>query len=99
MQIIHQVEAIRNRLIYELLDESNLVRFAKEHFHATNLSQLTKSLIEQEFRSLLVSHLDLDHYSNLIRQIEKDPEAVDGLEKSPLFAIEIANSLNKYFYK
>lgn len=99
IQIIHRIHAERNEQIRDLLINPNLKIFVKEHFKSDDIPEPISKLIEQELRSLMISHLDLDHYSGLITQIDKNPNTIDTLAESKLFKLELLGLLKKYFLR
>jgi len=96
-QSIDNVRSLRNDLIKQFLDEKHLELFFAEKY-SKPLSKVKIEFIKKELRELLISPVDLVHYSSLITEMRKLSSPHHIKRDHELFYSELETIFKKYCY-
>ena len=91
--IIELVRDQRNELINKLLFADSLKPFLKETFGVTEISQIKQEFIKRALKDLILSPVDLSHYSQIILEIKKSGSFVISSNNERLFYRDVVNSI------
>lgn len=93
-QIITNVQNQRNAFIAELLKESNLTEFIKDHYEVFQVSSVRKEFMLRDLVELKNTPLDLVHYASLIKYLKESGRVIMGDNR--LFIEELRKVFRKY---
>jgi hypothetical protein len=96
-RIIDLVREIRNGLIKDFMDESNLKSYFTEQYNK-ELSQIKLEFLKRDLKELMQSPVDLAHYSLLIKQMQELNTASITSANHELFYKELERIFKKYNY-
>lgn len=96
-KIIDLIRNLRNDLIKEFLQDESLDRYLEKTYDK-KISPVKKEFLKRDLKELLISPVDLVHYSRLITHIKDTGAASLSLENSDLFYKDVAKILQKYLY-
>ncbi|HEY8936406.1 MAG TPA: hypothetical protein VIM65_14340 [Cyclobacteriaceae bacterium] len=93
--IINLIGGVRKHLIEEFLHDDQLSTYYKEQFKK-EITDIKKKFLKQELTELLVTPLDLVHYSKLIKEIKETNKTSIVKQNSSIFYQELLTVFNKY---
>ncbi|HTH55927.1 MAG TPA: hypothetical protein VL728_07755 [Cyclobacteriaceae bacterium] len=97
-EIIKCIQQTRDRLIDDLLNEPLMMDFVLEHFNTVAMTQVKLDYIKRGLIELKGSHLDLAHYSPLIKQMKETQTTLVNANHR-LFLMQLKAEFKKYgFY-
>ena len=94
---INLIRKLRNELIIHFLEEENLHVYFKKHFKSL-LNAIRIGFIKQELQDLLVSPIDLVHYSTLLMEMKQIGTASLTIKNEDLFYEELDVIFRKYVH-
>jgi hypothetical protein len=94
-RIIDLIRTVRNDLIKDFLNDDFLNKYYTQ-LHSKILSNVKREFLKRDLKELLISPVDLVHYSKLINQIRETGTASLAHKNADLFYREIETILNKY---
>jgi hypothetical protein len=92
------VRGLRNDLIKDFLDERNLIAYFSERFNKHELTAVKIEFLKKDFKEMLISPVDIDHYKELIDQINETSSAAITEKYEDLFLKDVEKVLKKYNY-
>src|SRR5688572_15996012 len=92
---IDLIRELRNELIRHFLDEKNLLAYFKKHFKY-KLTAIRIEFIKKELQDLLLSPVDLVHYSTLLMEMKHAGTASLTSKNEDLFYEELEEIFKKY---
>jgi hypothetical protein len=92
------VRNLRNDLIKDFLDERNLIRYFSERFNIHELTPVKIEFLKKDLKQMLISPVDIEHYKELIRQINETTSASITEKHEELFMKDVEKILKKYNY-
>jgi hypothetical protein len=96
-KVVDLIRQLRNQLVKDFLIEDNVrTYFQKEYQRA--LSDIKLEFLKRDLKELLISPVDLSHYSSLIKQIRESNSASLAEGNQELFYKEIERIFKKYNY-
>jgi hypothetical protein len=96
-KVVDLIRQLRNQLVKDFLIEDNVrTYFQKEYQRA--LSDIKLEFLKRDLKELLISPVDLSHYSSLIKQIRESNSASLAEGNQDLFYKEIERIFKKYNY-
>jgi hypothetical protein len=98
-RIIDLIRKLRNDLIKDFLDERHLKEYVDQQFRVRDLSPVKVEFIKKDLKELMISPVNLNHYSPLINQIRLTDSAALTESNEPLFFKEIEGILKRYLYQ
>jgi hypothetical protein len=96
-RIIDLVREVRNGLIRDFLQDENLTSYFKEQYNK-ELSQIKLEFLKRDLKELMLSPMDLPHYSLLIKQVQEQNSAAIASANHGLFYKELEMIFKKYNY-
>lgn len=96
-KIIDLIRSTRNDLIKECLKEEVLTLNYKQKFNK-ELTAVKKEFLKRDLKDLLISPVDLVHYSKLITHIKETNTTVLSEKDTEFFLQEIDVIFNKYAF-
>lgn len=94
-KVIDLIRHLRNDLIKEFLHEANLKLYFNREFNR-EITPVKLEFLKRDLKELLISPVDLSHYSSLIKLIRESNSAALAEGNQDLFYKEIEAILNKY---
>lgn len=94
---IDLVRQVRNDLIKDFLLRDNIQTYFAEHYNKT-LSPIRLEFLIRDLKELLISPVDLVHYSSLIKDTREINSADLSKGNTELFYKELDMLFNKYKY-
>lgn len=95
---IELIRGLRNELIKDFLDERYLIEYLSGRYNKKELSNARMEFVRKELKELLIAPVDIEHYSRLIQEIEKDNTTSISNKNDSLFYKEIEKILMKYIF-
>jgi hypothetical protein len=95
---IELIRGLRNELIKDFLDERYLIEYLAGRYNKKELSNARMEFVRKELKELLIAPVDIEHYSRLIQEIEKDNTTSISNKNESLFYKEIERILTKYIF-
>jgi hypothetical protein len=95
--VISTVRDLRNGIIVSFLIDENLLAYFKSEYNK-DLSAVKKEFLKKDLHELLISPVDLVHYSGLIREIKESNNAAVMSKHDALFYQELEAIFKKYSY-
>ena len=95
--IISTVRDLRNGNIKSFLSDENLHGYFKSEYKK-ELSPVKKEFLKKDLHELLISPVDLVHYSGLIREIKESNNAALTSKHDVLFYEELEGIFRRYCY-
>lgn len=96
-KVIDLIRQLRNELIKEFLVDENIRSYFHKEYHR-ELSAIKLEFLKRDLKELLISPVDLSHYSSLIKQIRESNSASLAEGNQELFYKEIEAIFKKYNY-
>jgi hypothetical protein len=96
-KIIDLIRNLRNDLVKEYLQDDALDGYLERTYNK-KISPIKKEFLKRDLKELLISPVDLVHYSRLITQIKDTGVASLSLGNSDLFYKDLDKILSKYLY-
>ena len=96
-KIIDLIRELRNQLVKEFLVDENLRTYFQKEYQR-DLSIIKLEFLKRDLKELLISPVDLSHYSSLIKQIRECNTASLAEGNQELFYKEIDAIFKKYNY-
>lgn len=96
-KVIDLIRQLRNELVKEFLIDENLKGYFQKEYNR-QLSQIKTEFLKRDLKELLISPVDLSHYSSLIKQIRESNSASLAEGNQELFYKEIESIFKKYNY-
>lgn len=96
-KIIDLIRSLRNDLIKQFLKDDSIDLYCAK-FYEKKISHVKKEFLIRELKELLISPIDLVHYSKLITQIRETGVASLTLGNGDLFYKDLEGIFLKYFY-
>ena len=93
--IIDLIGGVRKDLIEEFLHDDQLSNYYKEQFKK-EITDVKKKFLKRELTELLVTPIDLVHYSKLIKEIKETNKASIVKQNIAIFYQELLTVFNKY---
>jgi hypothetical protein len=95
-KIIDLVRQVRNDLVKEFLIKDNAQKYFVDHYNKP-LSTIKLEFLRRDLSELLISPVDLAHYSSLIKDIrETNSASLSKGNNEELFYKELAGIFDKY---
>lgn len=95
--IIDIVRRLRNDLIKDFLYNNNIQIYFFETYQK-EISKIKREFVIRDLKELLISPVDLAHYSSLIKEIRETNSASLSGGNNELFYHEIKKIFDKYSY-
>ena len=95
---IELIRKIRNDLIKDFLDERFMISYLNTKYKMKELSKVKIELIRKALKELLISPVDVVHYSSLVEHIRQNESASLSERHEALFFDEVEMILKKYLY-
>ena len=96
-RIIDLVRNVRNGLIQDFLQDSNLKAYFLQQYQR-DLSKVKAEFLKRDLKELLISPVDLSHYGLLIKQMQDSNTASISSTHHDLFYKELEKIFNRYNY-
>lgn len=96
-KVIDLIRQLRNELVKEFLVDENLKAYFQKEY-TRELSNIKTEFLKRDLKELLISPVDLSHYSSLIKQIRESNSASLAEGNQELFYKEIESIFKKYNY-
>jgi hypothetical protein len=96
-KIIDLVRQLRNDLIKDFLRDPNLQAYFLQQY-GKELSVIKTEFCKRDLRELLISPVDLTHYSSLIKEIRETNKASLAAGNHELFYKDLELIFRKYTY-
>lgn len=96
-RIIDLVRDVRNGLIHDFLQDTNLKSYFLQQYNK-ELSQVKAEFLKRDLKELLISPVDLSHYGLLIKQMQDSNTASISSTHHDLFYKELEKIFNRYNY-
>jgi hypothetical protein len=93
--IINLIGGVRKDIIEEFLHDDQLSTYYKAQFKK-EISDVKKKFLKRELTELLVTPIDLVHYSKLIKEIKQTNMASIVKQNNSIFYQELLTVFNKY---
>jgi hypothetical protein len=96
-KIVEVIRELRNAIIKGFLLDENLVPYFKSRF-TKELTDVKKQFLKKDLTELLISPVDLAHYSSLIKEIKESNSTSPALHNEGLFYEELNPIFAKYTF-
>lgn len=94
-KVIDLIRQLRNDLVKEFLNDDALRSYFQKEFNK-DISAVKLEFLKRDLKELLISPVDLSHYSSLIKQIRESNSASLAEGNQDLFYREIDSIFKKY---
>lgn len=92
------IRKLRNELIKDFLDERHLILYFSDKFNMRDLSRVKVEFLKKDLKQLLSDPIDVNHYQELISQINETCSASISEKYESLFLKDVEKVLRKYSY-
>jgi hypothetical protein len=96
-KVIDLIRQLRNELIKDFLGNDNARAYFQKEYQR-DISAVKLEFLKRDLKELLISPVDLSHYSSLIKQIRESNSASLAEGNQELFYKEIETIFKKYNY-
>jgi hypothetical protein len=97
-RIVDLVRKLRNDLIKDFLDERHLREYVTNQFNIRDLSPIKVEFIKKDLKELLISPVNINHYSQLIHQVKTTDSAAISESNEQLFYKELETLFKRFLY-